>query len=302
MTTRLKQRYALLLFFNMFLGTCGLSNSFAQDTVVSDGAVAMDYATFEELLTALPPALVAKAAVDVGERYTLINELMLNLKLVALADSLEPGDEGYLELKSQLDQVKQRFAFEREMGAFQVPDLRELARERYNTQRDKYARIPETRASSHILLYSPPGPDRTELRKQAQSLLDELRDGASFEDMVMEYSGDPGSKARGGSIDKWASFSDPTLSPPYLGALFEIDEVGDYSEVTDTQFGIHIIRLDGIRESSYKAFDEVQNAIYSDLVSEYQGLASKSVRAKFELSDEAFIDGAAMEELFAPYK
>jgi parvulin-like peptidyl-prolyl isomerase len=296
----MSRKFNLVFLLSFCLATAA-SPGRGQD-VVRDGDVSLDYESLEALLESIPESLVRRAAGDVGERYTLLNELMLNLKLVAVADALEPGDPGYAELKSKLDQVKQQFAFEKEVAAYQVPDLQALALERYETQKDKYAKVPETRASSHLLLYSPPGPDRSELRRQAQELLAQLRAGADFEAMVAEYSGDPASKERGGSIDRWATPSDPSLSPPYVGALFDIEEVGQYSEVTETQFGVHIIRLDGVRESTYKEFDEVKNEIYADLISQFQALATKSVRARFELSDDAFIDGAAMEKLFAPYK
>ena len=102
-------------------------------------------------------------------------------------------------------------------------------------------------------------------------------------------------------MDRWIRFGDPGITPPYSEALFDIDEIGGYSEVTDSQFGLHIIRLDGIRESSYKSFEEVRNDIMRDLVSEQRKLAAKAVNERYFLSDEAFIDGDAMDELFEPY-
>ena len=198
--------------------------------------------------------------------------------------------------------MKRQFIFEREVGEYILPDMNALAEERYLTQKDRYAKIPETRASSHILFSSPPGRDRTELREEAAKILAELRAGADFEEYVDRYSDDPGTAARGGSLDRWIRFGDPSITPPYSESLFEIEEIGGYSKVTDSQFGLHIIRLDGIQESSYKPFEEVKGAIMQDLVGEQRKLAGKVVNERYFMSDEAFIDGDAMDELFAPYE
>lgn len=294
-----RRRLSVVFTFTLFVNAAG---AFAQGTVVRDEGVSISRQEFAEILDSAPPSVREKAARDLGERYTLINQLMLNRKLIAEANAMQEGDPGYDELQLQLDGVKRQFAFDQAVAKYGLPDLVALTEERYASQKDKYAKIPETRASSHILLYMPPGPDRTELREQAATLLQELRDGANFEEYVERYSGDPGSKPRGGSIDRWARFGDPELSPPYTEALFAIENVGAYSEVTDTQFGVHIIRLDGIRKSSYKTFDEVKTDIARDLLAEYERLVARAARSEYELTDDAFIDGRAMEELFAPYK
>ncbi len=68
-----------------------------------------------------------------------------------------------------------------------------------------------------------------------------------------------------------------------------------------TQFGVHIIRLDGIQEAYFKTFDEVQAQIVADLESEYRQLAMKDYLVSLQLSDQAYIDGDAMDKLFEPY-
>ena len=272
------------------------------EVVIADGQVTITHDELAAILASTPDKIRNAAARDRGDRFALINELVINRKLVAEAEQINPDDPAYRELQSRLDKVKQEFAFKRELENYELPDLEALARERYKTHKNEYATIPETRASSHILLAQPPGPDRYELRKKAQRILEELRAGADFEAYVEKYSGDPGSAKRGGSLDKWIRFGDPGITPPYSEALFAIDEVGGYSEVTDSQFGVHIIRLDGIRESGYKPYEAVRGAIMEDLIAEHRKLASKAVSARFGITDDAFIDGDAMEEIFASYQ
>ena len=270
--------------------------------VASDGGVSITQSEFEAALALTPESFRASAANDEGDRLELINNMLQIRKMAKRTDLFTPDDPEYWKLKFEILAIKRSYAYEQEKLQVELPDPGALAREYYATQKDKYATKPETRASSHILLASPPGLPREGVREKAQKILDDLRAGADFEDMVSEYSQDPGSKARGGSLDTWIRFGDPKYTPPYSEALFTIAEVGGYSEITDSQFGVHIIRLDGIREGGYYSFDEVKQKIYVDIAAEFRDLAAKNIAAKYNITDDAFIDGAAMEELFAPYK
>jgi parvulin-like peptidyl-prolyl isomerase len=180
--------------------------------------------------------------------------------------------------------------------------MEDLARERYETEKDKYARVPEHRKASHILFRCAPGKcNRDELRPIAQEVLDALRAGADFEAMVAEHSQDPRSKARGGALTDWIRLGDKKVIPEFAGGLFEIEEVGGYSDVTDTRFGLHIIRFDEREPSFYQPYERVKDVIIRDLENEYKQLAAREFRRDYHFTDDAFIDGEAMDRLFAPY-
>ena len=273
-----------------------------EDVVISDEGVSLSYAEMEASLRLIPESLRAAAANDVGERFELLNNMLQMRKLAQKAEDLTPEVPGYWELQFEILALKRNFVYRLEQTQVEFPDPEALAQEYYETQKDRFATKPETRASSHILLASPPGLPREGVREEAQRLLDELRAGADFEEMVESRSQDPGSKARGGSLDAWMRYGDPQFTPPYSEALFTIENVGEYAEITDSQFGIHIIRLDGIREGGYYPYEEVRENIYKAIAQEFRDLAAKEIATKYNITDDAFIDGAAMEELFAPYK
>lgn len=285
----------------LFLLSAALSPAVAE-VIVADEGVELTRQEFEAVLATSPEKIKRRAANDLGDRFELITQLVASRKLAATAEELDPDQPAYWELRFKVLQAREQFMFQRLVDNYETPDFEALARERYRTEKDKYARYPEVRASSHILFRSPPGEDRTELREKAREVLEELRNGADFAEYVERYSEDPGSKERDGSLDRWVRFGDPKITPPYSGALFDIEEVGGYSEVTDSQFGLHIIRLDGIQESGYADYEQVRQSIIKDLRAEFKTLAAKEVRARFQLTDDALIDGEAMEELFAPYK
>ena len=70
----------------------------------------------------------------------------------------------------------------------------------------------------------------------------------------------------------------------------------------ETRFGFHIIRLDDLRPEHHKSYEETRDQIIADLRKEYVDLAAKEFDASFRISQDAMIDDAAMEEIFAPYK
>jgi len=198
--------------------------------------------------------------------------------------------------------MQRKFVFDNYMATLQVPDMSALAEERYTTQKDKHALVAEQRKSSHILFSSPPGLDRGPVRAKADEVLVALDTGADFDEMAAAHSTDPGTKDSGGRMDRWMSLKERGLSPNYTVGLFDIAEIGGHSTVIETEFGLHIIRLDAIQEAYYKPFAEVREAIIADLESEYRALAAKEFTGSFRVGDDLRIDGELMEELLQDYK
>jgi hypothetical protein len=272
------------------------------NTVVRDGNVAISEAEMKAMIEAWTDDMRRAAATDKGERFELLTSAIMSRKMAQEAEEAKPGDPGYWEMQFKLLGIKQRYVFDRFLETLDIPDMEDLARERYETEKDKYARVPEHRKASHILFRCAPGKcNRDELRPIAQEVLDALRAGADFEAMVAEHSQDPRSKARGGALTDWIRLGDKKVIPEFAGGLFEIEEVGGYSDVTDTRFGLHIIRFDERAPSFYQPYERVKDVIIRDLENEYKQLAAREFRRDYHFTNDAFIDGEAMDRLFAPY-
>jgi len=80
--------------------------------------------------------------------------------------------------------------------------------------------------------------------QKANDLYDQLRKGADFSSLAATYSDDPGSAGRGGDLD-WVSEGD-MIGP--FEAVMKNTAVGDYSAPFKTQFGWHILKLEGKRQ------------------------------------------------------
>lgn len=102
----------------------------------------------------------------------------------------------------------------------------------------------EERRASHILIQS--GDDKAAAQIEIESLKKELEEGADFAELAKKRSQDPGSATKGGDLD-WVALGD--MVKPFEKTLFAM-EVGSVSEVVETQFGYHIIKLVEIRSES----------------------------------------------------
>ncbi len=120
----------------------------------------------------------------------------------------------------------------------------------------------------------------------AQEILNQLKNGASFEQIAAEKSIDPGSKAKGGNL---GFFLKGVMVKEFEDAAFNLENVGDLSEIVLTQFGYHILKLDGKKAAETPKFEDIKDQIIQSL---QQSENSKQLSAyKTELLSKALADG-----------
>ena len=115
--------------------------------------------------------------------------------------------------------------------------------------------LPEQRRVRHILIADEGGGD--EALARAESLRARILAGEAFEDIAREASDDPGSGASGGDLGYGGR---GIWLPPFEEAAFSLG-VGELSEPVRTDFGFHLIRVEDIRESRSRTFDEAKSEI-----------------------------------------
>lgn len=124
------------------------------------------------------------------------------------------------------------------------------ARNIYKANVSKYEKPAQSRAS-HILLTNS-GPESL---KKANDILAQLRGGATFEAMAKAHSIDTGSAARGGDL---GFFGPGKMVRPFEDAVNALAKPGDLSVPIESQFGLHIIRLEERREKAIQPFEEIR--------------------------------------------
>jgi len=146
--------------------------------------------------------------------------------------------------------------------------------------------VPEQIQASHILLsLEPDASDEVKKEKQSelQAVLEKIKKGDDFAELARKHSDCP-SKEKGGEL---GSFPRGAMVKAFEDVAFNLkkDEVSD---VVETQFGFHIIKLTGRTEASTTPIEQVKDKISTYLETQKQ---SKEVAAYLEtLRSAAKID------------
>jgi parvulin-like peptidyl-prolyl isomerase len=115
-----------------------------------------------------------------------------------------------------------------------------------DAERARIASQPNEIGARHILIMSVDSKQkpenitrsRAEARKRAEMVLAKIRAGASFEEMVKEYTDEPGGAERNGDL---GVFERSAMVKAFSEAAFALQK-GQVSDVIETQFGYHIIK------------------------------------------------------------
>ena len=142
----------------------------------------------------------------------------------------------------------------------------------------------EERRASHILINAAKEASPAEHQKakaRAEELLQALRKTPdSFAEVAKKNSQDPGSAANGGDLD---FFKRGGMVKAFSDAAFALKK-GDISEVVQSEYGYHIIRLTDIKTPKQRTFEELRPSIEADL-------KTQQAQRKFAESAEAFTNG-----------
>jgi peptidyl-prolyl cis-trans isomerase C len=111
----------------------------------------------------------------------------------------------------------------------------------YDTQPDLF-KLPEMVRASHILIKVAPGSSdarKAEARKKLQDIQEKLKKGEDFAALAKEFSQCPTSSSRGGDLNY---FRRGQMVKPFEEVAFSL-EPGKVSDVVETKFGYHLIRV-----------------------------------------------------------
>lgn len=129
-------------------------------------------------------------------------------------------------------------------------------------------RVEEQRRASHILVKT---------REEADKLLAELKkNSARFAELAKKHSQDPGSAEKGGDL---GFFGRGMMVKPFEEAVFKLGQ--NETQVVESEFGFHVVRVTGIQAGKARAYDEVRK----DLAAE---LARQKGQRRFAEAAEAF--------------
>lgn len=168
--------------------------------------------------------------------------------------------------------------------AVATPDVQAQARSEYRANPERFQTQEQVKVR-HILLEG----QSAEAHKKAEELLQSLRAGADFAELARKESIDKGSAVKGGEL---GFFGRGRMAPEFENAAFQLKEVGELSPVVQTQFGLHILQLQGQRAAGQLVpFDEIKEALEQEIRSKLTNQArvaeADSIRAQAVLQMDA---------------
>ncbi|MGB5080992.1 MAG: SurA N-terminal domain-containing protein [Burkholderiales bacterium] len=130
---------------------------------------------------------------------------------------------------------------------------------------------PEQRRASHILIGVRSGAsdaDKTKARNRAAGILAEVRKSPGrFAELAKQNSSDAGSASRGGDL---GYFSRGMMVQAFEEAAFRL-KLNEVSDLVESDFGFHIIRITGIKPGKMKSLAEARPEIESELKKQRAG-------------------------------
>ncbi|MFQ5480378.1 MAG: SurA N-terminal domain-containing protein [Thermodesulfobacteriota bacterium] len=163
--------------------------------------------------------------------------------------------------------------------------------EYYEKNKESFT-VPEEIHARHILIRPDikKGTDRELARKaardKAEGILKRIKGGEDFTKLAAEYSGDPGSAKKGGDLG-W--FPRGVMMKDFEQVAFALKK-GEVSEIVDTPFGSHIIKLEGRKAASIKPLDSERASIKKKLAEKKSGAgafeAIKALEETFKNSND----------------
>ncbi|MFZ2855453.1 MAG: SurA N-terminal domain-containing protein [Rhodocyclaceae bacterium] len=147
----------------------------------------------------------------------------------------------------------------------------------YDAHKDRYQQAEERRAS-HILVMTNGDADKAKAKSKAEEILAEVQKSpAKFAELAKQHSQDPGSASKGGDL---GFFGAGMMVKAFEDTAFKQKE-GEISELVQSEFGYHIIKLTGIKPGKQRSIEEVRPEIEGEL-------KRQAASRKFAEAAEAF--------------
>jgi peptidyl-prolyl cis-trans isomerase C len=141
-----------------------------------------------------------------------------------------------------------------------VPEVSDEEIAAYYKANPQYFSRPEKARARHILVRVERGADdkvKTEARSRAVSILEDVRKGEDFATHAERYSEDSAGRGKGGDLGE---FRRGQMVKAFEDAVFAL-KPGEISDVVETEYGYHIIRLESHTPAGAVPIEDVKEKI-----------------------------------------
>jgi peptidyl-prolyl cis-trans isomerase D len=191
------------------------------------------------------------------------------------------------------EQVKLEFALLSAAGLMnQVSVSDQEVKEFYDANAAKF-QGDEQRQASHILINF--GQDKAAAKTKALDVLAQVKKNPKrFEELAITNSQDTGTATKGGDL---GSFGRGAMVKPFEDAVFAM-KVNQVSDLVESEFGYHIIKLNGITGQS-SSFDQMKPQIKAELI--FQKAQAKYAELSEDFSNMVYEQSASLAPVAKKY-
>ncbi|MDH5174264.1 MAG: peptidylprolyl isomerase [Elusimicrobiota bacterium] len=210
---------------------------------------------FEERIGDIPSYYQGFLATHNG-KVELLNGMITEALLIQKAK--EEGLHKREDIRRRLRNVEDRVLLEtmvQELQKDRIAVSDEEVKEYFEKNEEKFTN-PEQVRVSHILVKK---------KSEAKMILNELREGADFAKLVRKYSIDSITAPRGGDL---GYISRGEMIPAFEEVAFGLENNNDISEVIETPFGYHLVKLTGRKKLRKKTQEEIDYEIRTNIQNE----------------------------------
>jgi peptidyl-prolyl cis-trans isomerase C len=171
------------------------------------------------------------------------------IREIYLQEAQRRGLQASADYRAQMELARQAILIQALFKDFEAKNPPDEAEARAEYDQIKAANGDQEFRARHILVES---------EAEAKNLLEQIKGGASFEELAKKHSKDPGSGPNGGDLD-WANPGN--YVPEFSAAMVKLQK-GQVSDApVQSQFGWHIIKLEDVRQTAFPSFDEVKDQL-----------------------------------------
>lgn len=246
-----RQAVFTILIGTLFITQCSKSTSDGQAVIAKIDGIAI---TATDMFDRYPVARLAQSSDE--EIKQAVDDVVK--RQIYVKDAIAMGYKDSASTKAQIQNVEDQrlfqFVYEKEILDSVISDA--ALHEMYD--KSKY----EIHAR-HILIQYRGLPRTTATRSKEEALatcahiMQQIMEGVSFDELANKFTEDPSGKNTGGDLG-WFGWG--KMVGPFQDVAFGL-KVGEISDVVETQFGMHIIKLEGRRETAVGTFDESKDQL-----------------------------------------
>jgi peptidyl-prolyl cis-trans isomerase C len=221
---------------------------------------------YEAALAAAPGTVRKDITGDLASGTKLLEGILVNRVLSQEAKAMGLDQDPLTARQIQLA-VERLLALRRLQAlkdAVVLPDFTQAAMERYKTRPQDFEVKEQVRASHILVGIKQRGDD--EAKARAEEARRRALAGEPFDKLAAEYSDDPSATRNHGDL---GFFTRDKMVKDFADAAFALEAPGQISDVVQTRYGYHVIRLEEKQRARTKPFEEVKDEIIAQLRQEY---------------------------------